>query len=158
MRLCVCVRAYIYIPIPAPCVWVCLPDEARSSSDSSGACSFWGVCVCLRVSWCVLIGASSRSMSLTGWITVISHYWLPISLLHTTSLLFCLSTFSVPSLSSTSYSFFLTALFYLQLCLSVLKSSSSCAFIYLFLCCLVAALSFLSPSVVLILPFLSCPS
>lgn len=44
---------------------------------------FKGVCVCLPGSWCVLIGSSSRSMSLTGWITVISHYWLSISELHT---------------------------------------------------------------------------
>lgn len=64
------------------------------------------LCVCLRVSWCVLIGGSSRSMSLTAWITVISHYWLPISLLH--SLLSSITTSPSIFLPSASFLSFYT--------------------------------------------------
>lgn len=81
----VCVCVCLCLPIYAHCMHAC---ERRSTltwwhTCVVRACFEVFVCVCLRVSWCVLIGGSSRSMSLTGWITVISHYWLPISVLHT---------------------------------------------------------------------------
>lgn len=76
---CVC------IPTPTPDVCVCVCVEALCR-----AWSFFGVQ--LWVSWCVLIGGSSRSMSLTGWITVITHYWLAYLSATHRSFLLCLST------------------------------------------------------------------
>lgn len=86
----------------AGCVYsyACSVSVCSDSLDWCDGGSFRGVCVCLRVSWCVLIGGSSRSMSLTGWITVISHYWLPVSVLHTP----LGSSVSVPTLSRSSLS------------------------------------------------------
>lgn len=75
VRDCVCTSVY---PLRT---FVC--EHVHLVTHLCHACLFWGVCVCLKVSWRVSIGGSSRPMSLTGWITVISHYWLPISVLHT---------------------------------------------------------------------------
>lgn len=82
------VRLSLYPDIFPLCVCVCVSVEAWCE-----ACWLSDVCVCLWVSWCVLIGGSSRSMSLTGWITVISHYWLPhLFATHTSPLPLCSTT------------------------------------------------------------------
>lgn len=96
--MCVDTCTYTFTLYQHPCGLVCIWHITHVQNmllwKSECVCKSEGEIVRASESRCVLIGGSSRSMPLTGWITVISHYWLLISLLHTRHV--CLSTSTTP--------------------------------------------------------------